>query len=194
MFSGIEGQSSTASIVDADNQLTSGRVNIWVNLMPEIAKSPLIGRGMTSSQWADFTRAGRYTSFHPHSLYLEILMDMGIVGAICMFIFYRYVWRTFSDLSRSSQVPQDLRGYFAGGLATIVGMLVYGISNGHYFPASEQVFFWVAFGLAIGYSRLAAANDKPRQEPVWSGRPATPPTAPGKRAAGRDIQPWGSRS
>jgi O-antigen ligase len=163
LIQGIGEQASTASIADGDNELTSGRVNIWLNLAPEVTKSPVFGRGLLSTRWADFTTSGRYRGSHPHSLYLEILMDMGILGVACMFVFYRWVWRLFRSLGRDQRLPGYVRGYFSGSLAGFIGMLVYGLSNGHYYPAPEQVFFWVAVGLALGYSRLAPqpASTKP---------------------------------
>jgi O-antigen ligase len=154
LVKGIGDQAATASIVDGNNELTSGRVNIWLNLAPEIIESPLIGQGLLSTQWSEYRKSGRYWANHPHNLYLEILMDIGIIGAVCMLIFYRWVWRLFRSLGRDERLPEDVRGFFGGSLAGFVGMLIYGASNGHYYPAPEQVFFWVSVGLAMGYSRL----------------------------------------
>lgn len=169
------------SISDRDNRLTSGRVGIWLGLLPEVAKSPLIGRGMMSTQWADFTKSGEWSANQPHNMYLEILMDMGVIGVICMFIFYRWMWRMFRDLSKDERLDKPMRGYFAGSLAMMVGHFTFGISNGHYFSASEQLFLWVAVGLAVGYTSLlrkmppVPQKVDPPKPPPWSRRAGIAP-------------------
>ncbi len=175
---GTGDSSATASISDRDDRLTSGRVAIWGNLLPEVAKSPLFGRGMLSIQWSDYVRSGQFSANHPHNMYLEILMDMGVLGAICMFIFYRWAWRMFRDLSRDERLDKPMRGYFAGSIAMMIGHLAYGTSNGHYFSHSEQLYLWVAIGLAIGYTYLL------RKMPPLPQKVAAPKPPPWARRAG----------
>jgi hypothetical protein len=163
---------STSNVDTKGDELTAGRGYTWKQLAPEILKSPLWGRGLQSTQWSTHVKTSTYNANHPHNLYLEILMDLGLLGAAAMFFFYRYVWRTFRALARSEHVPPPMRGYFMGAFAGFVGMLVYGISNGHAYPAPEQIFFWVAVGLAAGYSGRGASG---------VGEPATVPGRRGLR-------------
>jgi O-antigen ligase len=149
------------SIGSRGDELTAGRVYVWQSLAPEIKRSPLYGRGLLSTQWSQYVRSGAFMANHPHNVYLEILMDAGIYGATCMFIFYRFVWRTFRRLGKDERLDPDVRSYFLGAWAGFVGMLVYGLTNGHWFPAPEQVFFWIAVGLAIGYTRFAERLPQP---------------------------------
>jgi len=143
------------------DELSAGRFYIWANLAPEIARSPLYGRGLLSTQWSRYVRSGAFRAGHPHNLYLEILMDGGIYGAICMFVFYRFVWRSFRRLGKDERFGGGTRGFFLGAAAGMAGMLTYGFTNGHWYPAPEQVFFWLAVGLAIGYSRIAEELPQP---------------------------------
>ncbi len=140
------------------DELTAGRVWIWRQLAPEILRSPVVGRGLGSVQWSEAAKDGRYYANHPHNLYLEILMDLGLVGAVCIAIFYRYVWKLFRRLSEDERLMPAMRGYFLGSAAGLLGMLVYGFSNGNYYPASEQLYFWVNIGLALGYQRYLASQ------------------------------------
>lgn len=173
-----EVEGGVSSITGRDSHLTSGRVGIWLGLLPEVQKSPLIGRGMLSTSWSDFTKSGEWSANQPHNMYLEILMDMGVIGVICMFIFYRWLWRMFRDLSRDERLDKPVRGYFAGALAMMVGHFTFGISNGHYYPASEQLYLWVAIGLAIGYTQVVQ-----RLPPRPQAAPAV--AKPGTRMRGR---------
>ena len=143
------------SVGSRGDELTAGRVYVWKSLAPEVARSPLYGRGLISTQWSQYVRSGQFMANHPHNVYLEILMDAGVYGAICMFIFYRFVWRMFRRLGKDERLEPNVRAYFYGAGAGLIGMLVYGFTNGHWYPAAEQVFFWIAVGLAIGYTRVA---------------------------------------
>jgi O-antigen ligase len=177
MLRGLENR-RIESIGSRGDELTAGRIYVWKNLVPEISRSPLYGRGLMSTQWSQYVRSGGFMANHPHNVFLEILMDAGIYGAICMFVFYRFVWRTFRRLGADERLDAEVRGYFLGAWAGFVGMLVYGLTNGHWFPAPEQVFFWLAFGLGVGYTRIV------------QGLPAIAPLHPiksrrGTRRAGR---------
>jgi O-antigen ligase len=138
------------------DEVTSGRFDIWSRLAPEILRSPIIGRGLFSTQWSDFARFGGYWASHPHSLYLGILMDAGIVGVVVMFLFYRFVWRTFRTLGKDTRLSPELRGYFLGASAALIAYLVFGIPNGYWHPSPDQTYLWVAIGLAVGYSAYLA--------------------------------------
>jgi O-antigen ligase len=179
LLRGIENR-RIESIDTRGDELSAGRVYIWQRLAPEIARSPLYGRGLISTQWASYSRSGAFLANHPHNMYLEILMDIGIYGAICMFVFYRWVWRSFRALGRDSRLDPGVRGYFLGASAGLAGMLVYGLTNGHWYPAPEQVFFWLAVGQAIGYAKVA------EELPV----PAAAPAVKRRRGARRPARRW----
>lgn len=164
MMTGFGGESVTQQLTGRveDDELTAGRIWIWQQLAPEIIRSPtslLVGRGMSSVQWSAAARDGRYHSAHPHNLYLEMLMDLGVLGAAAVFAFYYYVWTLFKRLSVDSRIDPYMRGVFLGSLSGMMGLASFGLSNGHYFPAVEQLYFWVSIGLALGYERLTQSKD-----------------------------------
>ena len=156
MLLGLEGGRSLQTQVGgsgSQDQITQGRVWIWRHVSPEILNSPLVGRGQGSTRWSTAARTGVYYGDHPHSLYLEILMDLGIVGTVFMILFFRYLWRLFRRLSDDERLPPVMRGYFLGSAAGLLAMLAYGISNGNWFPSFEQIFIWMGIGLGLGYQR-----------------------------------------
>lgn len=161
LMTGLDGGSVTeqfdARYGQGADELTAGRVYIWTNLAPEVVRSPLIGRGMESGMWSQFIKDGNLIN-NPHSLYLRLLMDLGIVGAMCMLFFYRYVWKLFRRMSNDSRLEPAMRGYFLGAAAGMLGMLASGVAGGTYYPANYQLFFWVAVGLGLAYSRRLAGQ------------------------------------
>lgn len=163
MMLGFEGRSVHSQVSGSvgNDQLSQGRFWIWSQVAGEILKSPAIGRGVLSTQWSTAARTGVYYGNHPHNLYLEILMDLGILGGICIALFYRYLWRLFRRLANDDRLSGPLRGYFLGSAAGMLGMFAYGFTNGHYYPAPEQLFFWVGIGMALGYQRWLAAQPAP---------------------------------
>ena len=154
-----------------DDEVTSGRLYIWSRLAPEVLDSPVIGSGLGSSQWSQFARSGEYFATHPHSFYLELLMDTGIAGAVIVFLLYRYLWRSFRMLGRDQRLSSHIRGYFRGASVGLLGYVAYGVVNGHWYPSQDQVFFWVAAGLAIGMQ--AVLGPQPSEAVVQSRRTAS---------------------
>jgi O-antigen ligase len=147
---GLDDDARTSLNSESDD-LTAGRVYTWRQLAPEILRSPVWGRGQLSTQWSTHVKSSHYHASHPHNMYLEILMDLGLAGAFAMFLFYRHLWRMFRRLAADTRVPDMMRGFFAGSSAGLLSVLIYGFSNGHYYPAPEQIFYWVTIGLGYGY-------------------------------------------
>lgn len=142
--------------------ISAGRVEqIWVPLLPEIPRSPLIGRGMSSILWSDASRLGLIPPFgHPHNAYLGIVLDFGLLGVIVVFLFFRHMWRLYGRLAQQYKdtVWSD---FFQGAQAAILVMLIQGVTDDRFTPTSSQAFFWMSYGAALGMSaRLTMAGKK----------------------------------
>jgi O-antigen ligase len=162
LLTGLEDKSvysQVASSSGSGDELTAGRVFIWRNMAPEVLNSPLFGRGVDSGMWSEFVKNGSIFS-HPHNMYLSILMDLGILGAICMIFAFRYVWRLFGRLSKDNRLDRSVQGYFAGARAALIGMLAAGIAGVAYLPLNHQLYLWVSIGLAAGFSRRLEIIDQ----------------------------------
>ncbi len=153
MLLGIDtvGDTSIGQSAASNDPLTMGRVWAWKQLAEEIPKAPAFGRGVLSTQWSDVVKRGAYLAFHTHNVYLGIVMDLGIAGLAAMVAFFIFLWRMFGELCNSDELTPLERGYFAGSKAMLVALLVWGVSNGQYFPVTEQIYIWTAIGLALGY-------------------------------------------
>jgi O-antigen ligase len=152
---------------NTDDPLTKGRLSSWYLLAPELLDSPVWGSGIASTAWNSATTTGRYTASHPHNLYLEILLDLGVLGFVAvMYLLYRY-GRAFRVLSNSSGVPPVARDFFRGAFASFLGMAAMAMTNGHWMPHPEQAFLWFGLGLAFGYWHLVdeARNSAERRSP-----------------------------
>jgi O-antigen ligase len=136
-----------------DEKLTSGRLHLSTQLVPEILKSPLVGRGIGSTRWSDYAMGGG-TIAHPHNLYLSIVLDLGLLGVFLLFVFVVYVMRLFRSISTDPAADDFMRMYFKGSMAGLIGFLVFGLGGGHPYPKIEMWFLWVSLGIAIGYKKI----------------------------------------
>jgi len=140
-------------------EISAGRVDhIWLPLLPETVTSPLVGHGMSSILWSEAARRHAILPVgHPHSAYLGVVLDFGLMGVIVVFMFYRHLWRYFSRLAEGHDNPV-WRGYFRGALACILLLLVQGLTDDRFTPTFPQCGMWLAYGVAMGLNARAAAS------------------------------------
>jgi exopolysaccharide production protein ExoQ len=84
LFTGGTTVGSAASRAGRDATLT-GRTAVWTRLMPVAMRHPFLGGGI-GGFWTPEKR-GLFEISEAHSGYLEILLDLGIVGLLIYFIF-----------------------------------------------------------------------------------------------------------
>lgn len=156
------------------NDISAGRTeDIWAPLLPSFMESPLVGHGVYSILWAEATQRGHILEVvHPHSAYFEALLDLGILGTALVLGFYFYLYKHLRMLSRESE-DVVLRGFFRGGAACVVVLLVQGVSGQSFVPTHLQAFLWIAAGIAFGV--IARSKGNP------CGAAQAPVVAPPKR-------------
>lgn len=131
--------------------ISAGRVdNIWRPLLPEVFSSPVLGHGLSSILWSEPARFGTILKVgHPHSAYLGMLLDLGLLGAIVVFLFFWHMRRLFLTLAERATEP-IWRGFFRGATACILLLLVQGVTDDRFTPTFPQTFLWLAYGMALG--------------------------------------------
>jgi O-antigen ligase len=142
------------------NDITTGRVDtIWLPLLPELAKSPLVGNGLSYTLWSDAMREHRMIVVaHPHNAYLGVLLDMGIVGLISVCAYFVTAWRGFRKLQRDASLSPEMRALFQGAAAGLVAFVTAGFAGSALTPVPEQAYLWLAIGMMYGLlARMAKA-------------------------------------
>ena len=130
--------------------VSAGRMDfIWKPLFTEFLKSPVWGHGLSSTLWSEPLLTGQMLRVgHPHSAYLGVLLDFGILGAFVVVYFFLSMWNVFRLLMNSH--PQILwRGYFEGASVCILILLVQGATDDRFVPTYPQIYLWFAYGLGI---------------------------------------------
>ena len=135
-----------------DTDITTGRIDsIWLPLLPEVWKSPIIGNGLSYTLWSDAMREMRMLVVaHPHNAFLGLLLDMGVVGLICVCTFFVIVWRGFRKLYRDTSLSPEMRALFQGAAAGLVAFATAGFAGSALTPVPEQAYLWLAIGLMYG--------------------------------------------
>lgn len=150
-FPSIFGRSEELGPQTSAASLSSGRMtDIWEPLMSELGDKLLVGGG---ASYIMRSKAAKNESIlpvgHPHSAYLEALLDVGLSGALVILLFGRHVWRLFATtatITAGTSTAHVLRG----GQGCLLILLVQGATDDSFFPARSQVFVWLAYGVAWG--------------------------------------------
>ncbi|TAK84963.1 MAG: hypothetical protein EPO20_12305 [Betaproteobacteria bacterium] len=137
--------------VDA-NRVSADRIDgIWLPLLPELWKSPLWGNGLGSIMWSlPMVTESMLAVTHPHSAYLEAVLDMGWIGLVLMLAYYGHLWRRFRSLGSNAYLTPEMRGFFQGATAALVFFFVTGWVGSSFRPEPEFCFLWVAIGMMYG--------------------------------------------
>ena len=135
--------------------ISAGRIEgIWLPLLPDVLRSPIYGNGLGSILWSDAMRTGVGVTTPgvvlAHNAYLEIVLDMGIVGLIFVCAYFVHVWRGFRALGVDPTLSPTLRGFYQGAAAGLASFLVAGLVGSRLTPGAEQVFLWLAIGMMYG--------------------------------------------
>lgn len=144
--------------------LSSGRVtDIWEPLIPELGDNIIFGGGASYIMRSEAARSERILPVgHPHSAYLEALLDVGLSGCFIIMLFGVYAWRLFASMAAitsGTTISQVLRG----GQGCILILLVQGASDDSFFPTRSQVFVWLAYGMAWGIHAKLTARSRSEQ-------------------------------
>jgi O-antigen ligase len=144
-------RASTGVAAGDRGAISAGRADsIWPHLVPVILDQPLVGGGLMSILWSPPARSGVISVAQTHNAYLGLLMDMGLLGFICVMAFFIWAWRQMRSACR--EATDDFhRHFFAGASVTVPLLFAQGVSDDRFTPTTTQSYLWFALGAALGY-------------------------------------------
>lgn len=132
--------------------VTAGRNVAWPLVIDKIKESPWIGYGKEAMVQTGLT-ARMLTEYHesfphPHNAYLQLLLDNGIFGTLCILPFYMLVLKYSYSLLRDNRCPEFIA---AGGccLALVLALLVASMGSQTFYPREGAMGMWCAIGLML---------------------------------------------
>jgi O-antigen ligase len=134
------------------SEITSGRIEVWPYVIEKIKESPLIGYGRIAMIRTGLAQRMldelREEFGHPHNAYLEMLLDNGIVGFVCVIPIYLMLLTRCVSLFRDRH---DVLFAAAGGigLSLVLALLVAGMGAQTLYPREGVLGMWAALGVAL---------------------------------------------
>ncbi|WGD54980.1 O-antigen ligase family protein [Bradyrhizobium sp. CB1650] len=147
-------RASTGLATGDEQAITAGRLDeIWRPLIGTFWEAPIIGHGLYSTLWATPNLRGAMLPVgQAHSAYLDVALDLGIVGIVVVAAFFWSVWTMFRDLSKHHIDPQ-WRGVFEGCTVCLLFLAIQGFTNDRFTPTPPQAALWLCYGLALGQAQ-----------------------------------------
>ncbi|MBN2593343.1 MAG: O-antigen ligase family protein [Sedimentisphaerales bacterium] len=150
-------------------EFSSGRLMVWPYVIDKIMESPLVGYGRLAMQRTGLTDqliSDLNEAFgHPHNMYLETLLDNGVLGSLPIFLFFGMVIVYSARLFRSSNRLYSAVGGLA--LALTLAQLIAGIGAQHVYPRSITLGWWAAMFLMLRiHVEERQAQEAPQAEVV----------------------------
>lgn len=137
-----------------------GRREIWKRGITALEHDP-IGYGLGAYPMVDLKFGGRFMA--PHNSFLEIAVELGILGLVLFVRMYILAWRLLSEQRRKladknvlSRERQEQLMFAKLMQFSLVATLVAGFFLSKAYPIE----LWVVFGLTIGLAGLSARPSK----------------------------------
>lgn len=150
----------TAAIVDGTNPFDSGRLDIWIAALQEIAKRPMFGFGTEAYQLSGC--CDRLVA-QPHNFILQLLMQFGLVGNALL---VALAWRAVRFLGGPRAVIAQARATPQALLlvAMLAAYLAFGLIDGLLYQPVPLLHFALFCGLlaaALPGARLSVREAPP---------------------------------
>ena len=136
-----------------DYEVTSGRTLIWPHVIDKIEESPVIGYGRLAMPRSGLTaflgrEYGRGDAFpHPHNMYLQCLLDNGIVGFVPIVLFFAVVIIYSASLFRDADPWCSAAG--GVGLSLVLSQLIAGLGSQYFYPTESTLGMWAGMLLVV---------------------------------------------
>ncbi|MFN0117456.1 MAG: O-antigen ligase family protein [Elusimicrobiota bacterium] len=130
-----------------------GRLFIWRSAFSSIKENPLFGTGLGTShqsikKYYFYPEGGDHLYPHAHNIYIDALLQTGILGGILSFIPFGYIFWKKKGLLRDQNTSIE-KAFFIG----LISILIHSIFD------STPCFFIISFLMAIFFSFLSM-NEK----------------------------------
>ncbi len=102
----------------------ANRIDLWLTALRGIFEHPLLGQGLLTYH-VICQEVGGYLEIHAHNLYLDILLNFGLLGSV---VLVGYFWRSYVLLYRFSPRSNHKGVYYLAG-ASLLAILIHGIND-----------------------------------------------------------------
>ncbi|MDL1979739.1 MAG: O-antigen ligase family protein [Deltaproteobacteria bacterium] len=141
------------------NALFAGRIEkLWVPLIYEYThdyKKLILGNGRYAIRSSDVNKQGIIReATHPHNMYLEQIIDAGLIGVVTFIAFYIILLRKACK-SLGNINDYKIKEHHYAVIVSLSCYLISGITDRSFFPDPANGFLWVVVGIAIVIIRMS---------------------------------------
>lgn len=121
-----------------------------------------IGTGIDTFRavYPHFALEGIETAPHSHSLYLEILIEQGLLGLLLfLLIIFLFTQSVFTYLRHSNkQTERTMRLFSCAGLCAVLAYLIHGFTDYVWYNYRIFCLFWMILALVTSCRRAAVSE------------------------------------
>lgn len=148
-------RAATGIISGNFDELSAGRIDyIWEPLLNELKTDPqmlLFGSGRFGIISTDAWRQARISLVtHAHNMYLDAVLDVGIIGLAVFLTFFTmvlvYFWRNSIKNKKAFPYYSSL---INGCCASVICYMISGLTGRTFFPSLSNIYLWIVVGLGI---------------------------------------------
>ena len=132
------------------------RVTSWPAVAARILEHPLFGKGFgrqaMKKAYPDLASREYPLFTHPHNLFLNYGIAMGVPGTLAILLLFLALLRKFWELSRADDRVIAMAGIC--GMLLVIGVVARNLSN-DFFQRDLALLFWSIAGILLGYAQHA---------------------------------------
>ena len=160
------------SILNLSDSSISYRLYTWIGSIRVIKEHFLGGIGYGTDAFKEiypqYAFAGIESAEHSHSLYLQILIAMGIGGLLAFAIL---VFLYFQKCSEYIKKPEDRSSKFfvTAAVASVIAALIMGIFDYVWFNYRVFYVFWIVIAIGCAFVRIGNTESERQNLPIDDG-------------------------
>ncbi len=144
-----------ASLADSANSYRMAVWNSSWNMLPDLIFGGVgLGEEAFKTAYINYAEAGTQTAMHSHNLYIQIALQLGLVGLLLFFVVLFVIARKCFSSSIASSSGKDILLTSRAALAGAVALLSAGLFDYTWYNFRIFFMFWALLGIACAATNL----------------------------------------
>jgi O-antigen ligase len=124
------------------DEISSGRIDLYQFSINKFLRHPIFGNGLGFP----VSTTNVIESFRPHNIFLEALVQGGIINFIIILLAIYFPLKTCYALAKRDTVSSAI-------LVSCLAVLIHGMLEPNLFSFSMDIYFWTFMGFAVAKQR-----------------------------------------